>query len=75
MLVVRVTENVRAFQSSYYSSCPCLELTWPAGAKREKFEIIFDQIDQNVTPEESREDKIGIMFNQVDQNLTSPGVS
>jgi hypothetical protein len=24
MLVVRVTENVRAVQSSYYSSCPCL---------------------------------------------------
>jgi hypothetical protein len=23
MLVVRVTENVRAVQSSYYSSCPC----------------------------------------------------
>jgi hypothetical protein len=26
MLVVRVTENVRAVQSSYYSSCPCLAL-------------------------------------------------
>jgi hypothetical protein len=25
MLVVRVTENVRAVQSSYYSSCPCAE--------------------------------------------------
>jgi hypothetical protein len=24
MLVVRATENVRAVQSSYYSSCPCL---------------------------------------------------
>jgi hypothetical protein len=24
MLVVRVTENVRAVQSSYYSSCPCI---------------------------------------------------
>jgi hypothetical protein len=24
MLVVRVTENFRAVQSSYYSSCPCL---------------------------------------------------
>jgi hypothetical protein len=25
MLVVRVTENVRAVQSSYYSSCPCFD--------------------------------------------------
>jgi hypothetical protein len=24
MLVVRVTENVLAVQSSYYSSCPCI---------------------------------------------------
>jgi hypothetical protein len=24
MLVVRVTENVRAVQFSYYSSCPCV---------------------------------------------------
>jgi hypothetical protein len=26
MLVVRVTENLRAVQSSYYSSCPCVQL-------------------------------------------------
>jgi hypothetical protein len=26
MLVVRVTENVRAVQYSYYSNCPCLGL-------------------------------------------------
>jgi hypothetical protein len=26
MLVVRVTENFRAVQSSYYSSCPCIGL-------------------------------------------------
>jgi hypothetical protein len=26
MLIVRVTENIRAVQSSYYSSCPCLDL-------------------------------------------------
>jgi hypothetical protein len=26
MLVVRVTENVRAVQSSYYSSCPCADI-------------------------------------------------
>jgi hypothetical protein len=29
MLVVRVTENVRAVQSSYYSSCPCTALFIP----------------------------------------------
>jgi hypothetical protein len=27
MLVVRVTENVRAVQSSYYSSCPWITMT------------------------------------------------
>jgi hypothetical protein len=26
MLVVRITENVRAVQSSYYSSCPCTDV-------------------------------------------------
>jgi hypothetical protein len=26
MLVVRVSENVRAVQSSYYSSCPCMNI-------------------------------------------------
>jgi hypothetical protein len=29
MLVVRVTENVRAVQSSYYSSCPCPSIRTP----------------------------------------------
>jgi hypothetical protein len=28
MLVVRVKENVRAVQSSYYSSCPWLHMTF-----------------------------------------------
>jgi hypothetical protein len=28
MLVVRVTENVGAVQSSYYSSCPCLNIQY-----------------------------------------------
>jgi hypothetical protein len=32
MLVVRVTENVRAVQSSYYSSCPWSELHKCKGA-------------------------------------------
>jgi hypothetical protein len=40
MLVVRVTENVRAVQSSYYSSCPC-----PAAQReRERAHVLLPRL-------------------------------
>jgi hypothetical protein len=44
MLVVRVTENVRAVQSSYYSSCPCPTMTLNAN---ETAQLVDDGLKQN----------------------------